>query len=155
MTRNPHFETAPSWTAARVMLTFQPVEPKHTAGLALQSIRIHVRDHRMRELRVDDRTLEAHYGGFVLSQSRRGVQEARRLALAVPYGLTPLEARISGHEGRMYELGPEPPPDDIDGRSPSVVTWHDVDMFYLIASGEMRSHDLVSIANSLYAPLSP
>ena len=55
----------------------------------------------------------------------------------------------------MYELGPEPPPDDIDGRSPSVVTWHDVDMFYLIASGEMRSHDLVSIANSLYAPLSP
>ena len=36
-------------------------------------------------------------------------------------------------------------------RSPSVLTWHDADMFYLIASGEMPSEDLVTIANSLYS----
>lgn len=46
------------------MLKFRPLEPRHTAGLRLQSIRIHVRDHKLRELSVDDRTLEAHYGSF-------------------------------------------------------------------------------------------
>ncbi len=50
----------------------------------------------------------------------------------------------------MYELGPEPPPDDIDGRNPSVVTWQDAEMFYLIASGEMSSDKLLKIAISLY-----
>jgi hypothetical protein len=49
-----------------------------------------------------------------------------------------------------YELGPEPAIDDIDGRAPSVVTWHDGEMFYLIASGQMSADDLIKIANSLY-----
>ena len=49
----------------------------------------------------------------------------------------------------MYELGPEPPPDDIDGRSPSVVTWQDGDMFYLVASSTLSSDDLVRVAVSL------
>jgi hypothetical protein len=150
MTSNPHFETAASWKAARAMLTFQPVQPKHTAGLRLQSIRVHVRDHKQRELRIGDRTLEAHYGGFVVSQSRRSVEEARRLALSVSYGLSPREARIGDHTARVYELGPEPPPDDIDGRSLAVVTWHDAEMFYLVASGEMPSDKLVRIAASMY-----
>ena len=83
MTGNPHFETAPSWKAARTMLAFQPLEPKYTAGHRLQSIRIHVRDHRLRALAVADRTLEAHYGAFVFSQARKGREEARHLALAV------------------------------------------------------------------------
>jgi hypothetical protein len=52
MTENPHFETASSWKTARAMLTFEPVEPAFTAGLRLQSIRIHVRDHKMRVLAV-------------------------------------------------------------------------------------------------------
>lgn len=132
------------------MLTFRPLEPNHTAGLRLQSIAIHVRDHKFRELSVEDRTLEAHYGGFMLSQARKGAQEAKRLALGVSYGRAARDARIAGRAARVYELGPEPAPGDIDGRSPSVVTWHDAEMFYLIASGEMSSHDLVRIAISLY-----
>ena len=150
MTSNPHFQTAPSWKAARSMLTFQPLQPEHTAGLRLQSIRIHVRDHKLRELSVANRTLEAHYGGFVLSQARKGANEARRLALDVPYGRAARDAQIAGCAARVYELGPEPPPDDIDGRSPSVVTWHDAEMFYLIASHELSCDELLRIAISLY-----
>ena len=105
------------------MLTFQPREPRYTAGLRLRSVRIHVRDHKLRELSINDRTLEAHYGGFVLSQARKGADEARRLALDVWYGNAGEWGRIAGHVARIYELGPEPAPDDIDGRSPAVVTW--------------------------------
>jgi hypothetical protein len=150
MTSNAHFETARSWEEARGMVAFQPLEPAHTAGLRLQSIQIHVRDHKRRELPIEDRTLEAHYGGFVLSQSRKGAEEARRLALNVSYGRAVRDARIAGRDARVYELGSEPAPGDIDGRSPAVVTWHDADMFYLIASGEMSADDLVRIALSLY-----
>jgi len=109
-----------------------------------------VRDHKLRELSVGDRTLEAHYGAFVVSQSRKGAREARCLALVVSYGRAPREARIAGHAARVYELGAEPAPDDIDGRDPSVVTWHDAEMFYLIASARMSADELVRIANSLY-----
>jgi hypothetical protein len=149
MTSNPHFETAPSWKAARAMLTFRPREPQHTAGLSLQSIQIHVRDHKRRELPVGDRTLEAHYGGFVLSQSRKSANEAPRPALAAWYGRAAREVQIAGCTARVFELGPEPPPGDIDGRRPSIVTWHDAEVFYLIASGEMSSEELVKIAISL------
>ena len=76
MTKNPHFETASSWKAARAKLTFQPREPGYTVGLPLHSIRIHVRDHKLRELSINDRTLEGHYGGFVLSQARKGTDES-------------------------------------------------------------------------------
>ena len=150
VTINPHFETAGSWKAARAMLTFRPLEPSHTAGFRLQSIRIHVRDHKLRELAIGERTLEADYGGFVLSQSKKDASEARRLALDVSYGQAARDARIAGRAARAYERGPEPPPDDIDGRSPSVVTWYDADMFFLIASAEMSSGDLIDVAGSLY-----
>ena len=30
-----------------------------------------MRDHKLREILINDRTLEAHYGGFVLSQARK------------------------------------------------------------------------------------
>lgn len=147
---NPHFEMVASWSVARTRLTFQPLEPKETVGRRLQWIRIHVRDHKLRELRIDERSLEAHYGDFVVSQSRKGVDEARRLALEVSYGQEAREARVAGRTARVYELGPEPPPDDIDGRSPSVVVWHDAEMFYLIASGQMTADALMPIAESLY-----
>jgi len=150
MTGNPHFETARSWKAARAMLAFQPHAPAHTAGFRLQSIRIHVRDHKLRELAVADRTLEAHYGGFVLSQTRKGAAEARRLALVVPYGRAGCDTQIASHPARVYELGPNPGPGDIDGRSPAVVTWHDGEMFYLVASDRMSCAELVRIAVSLY-----
>ena len=113
-----------------------------------------MRDHKLRELPIEDRTLEAHYGGFVLSQAKKGAREARRLALDVSYGQAARDARIAGRAARAYERGPEPPPDDIDGRSPSVVTWSDADMFFLIASAEMSSDDLLDIARSLYNPVS-
>jgi ankyrin repeat protein len=147
---NPHFEMTASWLAARTRLTFQPLEPKNTAGRRLQWIRIHVRDHTLRELRIDERTLEAHYGDFVLTQSRKSVDEARRLALDVSYGREVREALVAGRAARVYERGPEPAPDDIDGRSPSVVVWHDAEMFYLIASGEMTADALLPVAESLY-----
>lgn len=133
------------------MLTFDPLEPAFTAKLRLQSLRIHVRDHKLRELSIADRTLEAHYGGFSLSQARRSAAEARRLALDVSYGRDPRDIQIAGHAGRVYELGPEPEPDDIDGRSPAVVVWHDGEMFYLVASGQMPASELFRIAISLYA----
>ena len=150
MMGNPHFETAPSWKAARTMLAFQPLEPRYTAGHSLQSIRIHVRDHRLRALAVADRTLEAHYGAFVFSQARKGREEARHLALAVSYGPEGRDAQFAGFKSRIYELGSEPPPDDIDGRTPAVVTWSDGAMFYLIVSDSMPSADLVRIADSMY-----
>jgi hypothetical protein len=134
------------------MLTFRPFEPAFTAGHELRSLRIYIRDHKMRELTVGERSLEVHYGKFVISQSRKGVEEARRLALDVSYGREPQEGSIGGHAARIYELGPDPEPDDIDGRMPSVVTWHDGEMFLLVASGELPVADLISIAASMYDP---
>jgi len=55
--KKPHFETASSWKAARAKLTFQPREPGYTAGLRLHSIRIHVRDHKLRDLSINDRLI--------------------------------------------------------------------------------------------------
>jgi hypothetical protein len=77
----PHFTAARSWEEAEASLTFRPVVPKDTAGCTLTSLQIHVRDHKGRELPKADRTLEAHYGRFVLSQSQKGGAEARRQAL--------------------------------------------------------------------------
>jgi hypothetical protein len=41
----------------------------------------------MRDVAIGDRSLEAHYGRFVLSQARKGVEESR-IALNVSYGAT-------------------------------------------------------------------
>jgi hypothetical protein len=154
MTENLHFASVATLQDAREMLTFQPVEPMFTAGLTGARLRIFVRDHKMRELAIGERSLEAYYDRFVLTQSRKGMEEARRLALDVSYGRNPREGAIGGHAARIYELGPEPEPDDIDGRMPSVVTWHDGEMFFLIASGEMPVSELIPIAASIYAPRS-
>jgi hypothetical protein len=148
---NPHFISAESWEAAADELTFIPVEPAHTAGHSLQSISIHVRDHRMRELPIGDRSFEAHFGAFVVSQQQAPDEhEARRRAVEQSYGLEPREGVIAGHAARMYELGPETPPDDPDGRSPAVVVWADGDVFHLIASGQLAVAELVRIAESIY-----
>ena len=79
MTSSP-FETATSWKSARELVTFEPRIPHDTAGRKLQSLRIHVRDHKLRELEPTGRTLEAHYGDFVVSQAQPGKDEARRRA---------------------------------------------------------------------------
>jgi hypothetical protein len=150
MTANEHFASVPDLAAAREMLTFNPLEPTFTAGLARQGLRIFIRDHKKRDVPVSDRTLEAHYGRFVVTQSRHDVKEARRLALDVSYGREPREAMIAGHPARVYQLGPDPGPEDIDGPMPSVVTWHDGEMFFLIASHEMKVEELIPVAMSMY-----
>jgi hypothetical protein len=152
MAENVHFAAVSDWKAAQALLTFEPRQPTVPKDLEAARLRIYVRDHKMRELAVDERTLEAYYNGFVFTQSRKGVEEARRLALDVSYGREPREASIGGHAARAYELGPEPEPDDIDGRPPSVVTWHDGEMFFFLASAEMPVGELIPIAASIYAP---
>lgn len=150
MINNPHFETALSWKEAETLVTFKPLKPSRTEGFTLQSIEIFVLDHKHRQVPVSERSLEAHYEGFVLTQSRKGEAQARRQALEVPYGSLAVEAKIAGHDAQVYELGPEPEPDDFDPRSPSVVVWHDGEMLLLIASDRLPSETLVRIAESIY-----
>lgn len=148
--RNPHFQPVSSWTAAQPLLTFTPCQLADTAGQTLLSLRVHVRDHKRRELRIEDRSLEAHYGRFVFSQVRKSRDEARRLALDVSYGLVSRDVTIGGNAGRRFALGPVPAPDDIDGRSPAVVVWSDGDIFYLVASEAMSDEELAVIAGSVF-----
>jgi hypothetical protein len=147
---NAYFAPARNWKEARKLISFIPRELKKTAGRKLQALRIHIRDHKQRDLAVTARTLEAHYGDFVFTQSWKGEAEARRWALEVSYGREPREVEIGGRAGRMYELGPEPPADDIDGRSSAVVAWCDGEMFYFLASDRMEVGELVPIARSVY-----
>lgn len=151
MPRNEHFLSPETWDAAAELVTFTPRQPQYTAGASLSSLAVHVRDHKNRDLPLGDRTLEAHYGRFVISQSRKPAGEAKRWALEKSYGPEPIVATIFGHDARLYHRGPEPEPDDIDGRMPAVVVWHDGEMFYLVASGELEPDELVRIAMSLYA----
>jgi hypothetical protein len=153
MTRSVHFQTVQDWADARTLLTFEPRRPRYTAGHDRQSLQLHIRDHKHRELAAEARTLEAHYGAFVVSQARAGEDEAQKRALDTSYGPTSRESHIAGHAARIYELGPEPPPDDVDGRSPAVLTWRDGPMFYLVASSELPATELVQIARSMYDTL--
>ena len=150
MNDNPHFQKVTSWKAARKLLNFEPLVLVDTKRRRLQSLYVYVRDHKQRELATGDRSLEAYFDGFVFTQKKAGTDEARRLALSVSYGLEGNDTRVARHPGRVYELGPIPPPDDIDGRSPAVVVWHDGGMFYLIASTEKPASELLEIAQSLY-----
>lgn len=147
---NPYFRAAATWAEARQELEFVPVEPAHTAGFALEALWIHVRDVDRGELSVDERSLEAFYGGFVLSQAHKAGGEARRWALEVSYGPDPRPVTIAGQPGRVYDLGPEPPPDDIDPRMPAVVVWYEGDRFFLLASETLEAESLLGIARSMY-----
>ncbi|MGD8417548.1 MAG: hypothetical protein PVH91_10860 [Pseudomonadales bacterium] len=148
---NPHFQRVPDRQAAAALLDFEPSTLRHTAGYEIESLSVHLLDHRKRELPPRARSLEAHYGAFVFSQKRCTPTEAARLALSERYGSAPKEARIAGHPGRVYDLGEEVAPDDIDGRPPAVVVWHDGDMFYLIASDRLPASTLAAIAASIDA----
>ncbi len=146
---NPHFLPVASWRDAASAVDFEPRVPADTLGHELQMLQIHVMDHRRRELPRRERSLEAYYEAFVFTQARRGRDEARRLALETSYGQTVEETTVRGHPARRYELGAEVPPDDTDGRPPSVVVWADGEMFYLVASGELPVADLERIAASI------
>jgi hypothetical protein len=147
---NPQFASVASVDEAAGLLTFMPRQPRRTAGFECSGIRIFVRDHKLREVPREKRVVEFHYGGFMMSQSHPGPSEARRLAVALRYGPSSIEAQILGREGRIYELGPEPDPDDIDGRNPAVVTWHDDGIQYFVASDTLASSELIDIAMSIH-----
>ena len=149
-TDNPHFEYPENWQQAAGWVDFEPSEPGLTAGFDLHSLAVFVRDHKQRELPRAERSLEAHYGAFVLSQSSPGADQARQLALETRYGPAPQALSIAGREARRYELGPESPPDDPDPRSPAVLTWCDGDRFYLLASEILSAGELIPIAESIY-----
>jgi hypothetical protein len=148
--RSRHFASAPDWKAAARLVSFRPRRLDAQDGHQLRSLQVHVRDHRDREVPIGDRTLEAHFGAFVFSQSQHSAAEARRRALEVAYGPAATPGRVGGHEARFYELGPEPPPGDPDGRRPAVVTWYEDRMFFLLASSEVPREALLAIARSLY-----
>ncbi|MCP8689864.1 hypothetical protein [Marinobacterium sedimentorum] len=151
MVHNPHFETAADWAQAAALVDFEPRRPAFTAGFALQSLAVHVMDHRKRRLPVSARSLEAHYGGFVIDQKRAScAAQARHLALSRPHGRAPATVQVAGQEGRSYALGPVPESGDIDGRSPAVVVWHEGDRVYLVASDQLEVATLLRIAVSLY-----
>jgi hypothetical protein len=145
---NPHFLSVSDWAEAERVMGFRPLVPRTTAGATLRALRVFVRDHRNRLVAPGQRSLEAHYGAFVFSQSRPGPQESRRLALDVPYGIDPGHSRVGTYEARVCELGPEVPPDDPDGRAPAVVTWAAGDRFCLVASSELSASTLIGIARS-------
>lgn len=147
---NPHFAHPADWPQAREWLGFEPLIPTDTAGFELVSLAVSIRDHRHRDLPREARSLEAHYGDFVLSQAHPGIDEARRLALATSYGAAPRVARIAGREARIYELGPEVEPAEIDPRDPAVVAWCDGELFCLLASDRLTADVLVEIAESIY-----
>ncbi len=101
-------------------------------------------------LAVANRTLELHYGSFMVSESRHDPGEARRRALDVAYGASPIQAQIAGHEGRIYDHGPEGDVNGPDGRMPAVVVWSDGDMLIVVASHDLPLTQLIEIGHSLY-----
>jgi hypothetical protein len=151
MARNDHFKSVFDWAAAAELLDFEPRRPAYTAGFSLVALSVHVTDHRKHQLPLGARSLEAHYGGFVIDQKRAASEmDAQRRALSTSYGQAATRVRVAGHEGRSYALGPVPDPDDGDGRSPAVVVWHDGQMIYLVASGALDEAILHRVASSMY-----
>lgn len=146
---NPHFQSVGAWSEAAALLTFEPAVPADTAGHALESLAVFVRDHRMRELPPEDRSLEAFYAAFVFAQSRHTPARAREAALTTPYGLDARPVAVGVHEGRGYERGPDPPPGDPDPSMPAVVVWHAGEMFFLLASEVLDVAALLRIARSV------
>jgi hypothetical protein len=146
---NPHFEVRDTVASALDLLAFRPLVPRRPPT-TLRSVAVHVRDHRGRLLPVDRRTLEMHFDDMVVSQTKVGSTEALRLAMEVTYGRQRRRLAIGANPAMVYDLGPVPPPEDIDGRSPAVVVWADGDMIFLIASVVRSAGDLVDVAGSMY-----
>lgn len=151
MKQNDHFEIIVDWEDAARLVDFEPRRPGFTAGFDLVSIAVHMVDHRKRRLPISSRSLEAHYGGFVIDQKREdSATDAKRRALSTSYGPDAESVRIAGFEARSYALGPEPAPDDIDSRSLAVIVWSDGTIFYLVASDQLNKTTLHHIASSMY-----
>jgi len=57
---NPHFRQTDSFEQACELLDFDPLAPADSLGFPLESLAVHLRDHRRRDLARDERSLEAH-----------------------------------------------------------------------------------------------
>jgi hypothetical protein len=151
MKHNDHFDKAVDWAEAARLVDFEPRRPAFTAGFDLVSLAVHVMDHRKRRLPIGARSLEAHYGAFVIDQKRAAsATDAKRRALSTRYGAVAETVHVAGFERRGYALGPEPDPDDIDGMSPAVIVWSDGAMLYLVARDQLDEVILLRIASSMY-----
>jgi 3-oxoadipate enol-lactonase len=145
------FVTPLTWKDAARLVEFKPIVPRKTRGRQLKRFRVHIRDHKARDLPKRERTLEAYYDGFAFTQRLRSPDDARRDAMGPRYGPKTRDVVIGGHQGSMRELGPEVAPDDIDGRDSAIITWSDGPMFYFFfGSREMTLAELLPIARSLY-----
>jgi hypothetical protein len=149
MATNVHFAQATSWVEAQELVPFDLLTPDFGLG-GPTSISVFVRDHRMRDVPLRERSVEAWFADFVFSQTSREPDEARRLALDVSYGGVARVGSVGPCPATMYDLGPDVPDDDPDGRSPAVVTWHEGEKFYLMASHVLPCADLVRMAATLY-----
>ena len=148
---NPCFVTAETWADAAALVEFEPVVPPvHWAGPP-QCLRVHVADHKRRDLPIRDRSVEAFYAGLVFTQSHKARHEAHRLVFETDYGSCPRRLSVAGHPARAFELGPEVAVDDIDGRAPAVVVWHRDGLFCLLASDRETADALVARAAMLMA----
>ena len=151
MERNAFFESVDNWAEAGEFIDFQPRCPAYTAGFSLESLSIHVMDHRKRRLPVSRRSLEAHFGGFVIDQTRfASANQARKQALSIRYGQVANSIDVSGNEGRSYARGPVPDEDDPDGRDPAVIVWNEGERFFLVTSVELDDEELYRVASSMY-----
>jgi hypothetical protein len=149
MPENRHFEPLASWEAARERVGDEIVTPRETAGFTLSTLSLFVRDYKMREVSREEQSLEAHYGAFVFTQSKPGREGARRAVCEVSYGSDPASEEVLGCEARVYEMGPEVDRDDPDGRMPAVVVWAEGERFFLIASDQLSTAELLRIARSV------
>lgn len=148
----PAFTIIASWTDAAALVTFVPRVPQPEPPGPVR-LRLHVRDHRGRAFGEAERTLEAQYPQFVLSQSRHAHHQAQRLAFGRTYGRGGYAIVVGGRPGRAFPRGPEPEPGDFDRPSPAVVTWADGALFLLLASDELTPEDLAAVGARL-VPLS-
>lgn len=147
MNENPHFEKVQSWDDARALIRFAPWIPEGPHVSTSVALSVHVKDHRGHDLAPGDRSLEAHFDEFVLDQKRHAsASRAKSFALETLFGPNPRCVSVRGHEGRSYALGPPPPPHDIDGRSPAIVVWSEVEVVILLASTQLDEADLLAIA---------
>lgn len=144
MAENPHFRSFENLEDADTYVEFESLGHRIENPAA---IRIHVPDRRLREVAP---TLELFYEQYVLSQSRRGAEEAWHASSEETYGGERREAWVGSHIAFAYELGEEPDPDDIDPRQAAVVTWSDGDLFCFLASDVLELSRLLEVANSLY-----
>ncbi|MDH4307798.1 MAG: hypothetical protein OEZ14_12405 [Acidimicrobiia bacterium] len=144
---NPHFEVFGTPAEAASVLEFTPVIPRWTDGCELVAVSVFVMDHTMRVLEPAERTLELHYGDFVVSQ--QATENGRRLAHETPYGRQRRTGTARGLEISIHDLGPPVEEQDPDGREPAVVTWEENGVFCLVASSTWPADELLRVIESM------